>query len=503
MTSSRIILSTINARYLHTAFGLRYLMANMGPLQNLTRIQEFTLGARPVDMAEEILKYDPDIVGLGIYIWNYQQSLELLKILKTLKPDLYIVLGGPEVSFENADLLEDRHVDYIISGQADLAFAQLCQSLLDGKAPDEKLIPAPPPLLKDLCLPYQYYSDTDIKNRIIYVEASRGCPFKCEFCLSALDKTAINFDLQEFLAQMDILYHRGVRHFKFVDRTFNLNKRITSEILNFFLVKQDESLFLHFELIPDHLPDELKALIAEFGPNNLQFEIGIQSFDSEVQKLISRKQNNQSSQDNLHWLRNHSNAHIHADLILGLPGDTLSSIKQSFNTLYALRPHEIQVGILKRLKGTPIIRHTDHFSMKYNPTPPYTVLSTNLLDFPTMQLLGRFARYWDMYHNSGRFRITMEIFLHEDAFDIFWRFSTWIYQQNKQTHKISLHKQFDFLIDFLIESNMFGSEYHLALEQDFLRSGQKGRLQLGEETLSRREQSSKPKSQSRQLRHQR
>ncbi|HEY9053030.1 MAG TPA: cobalamin-dependent protein, partial [Gammaproteobacteria bacterium] len=325
MSSSSIILSTLNARYIHSSLGLRYLLANMGNLTEQTRLLEYNINSRPIDIAEDLLQQQPRIIGFGVYIWNVEQTLQVIKLIKTISPETIIILGGPEVSYEYDDQEIVKLADYLITGQADLAFAQICDQLLSGPRPLQKINPALPFTLDQIKLPYSCYTDEDIANRIIYVEASRGCPFKCEFCLSALDKTVWPFDLNSFLAEMQTLYDRGARHFKFVDRTFNLKVETSIRIMEFFLDKNDSDLFLHFELIPDHLPEKLKATIARFPEHSLQFEIGIQTLNNDVQQLISRKQNNKKSHDNITWLREHTHAHIHADLIIGLPGEDMAS----------------------------------------------------------------------------------------------------------------------------------------------------------------------------------
>ena len=387
-----IILSTLNARYIHSSLGLRYLLANMGELKARTQLVEYNISSRPIDIVDSLLKHQPKIIGFGVYIWNVEQTTQVVKLLKTIRPDIIIVLGGPEVSYEYDDQEIVQLADYLITGTADLAFTELCKTLLAGKTPLQSIIKPLPFELADIKMPYDEYTEEDIANRIIYVEASRGCPFKCEFCLSALDKTVYPFDLDLFLNEMEKLYQRGVRHFKFVDRTFNLKVDTSIRIMEFFLNKNDDNLFLHFELIPDHLPEKLKTTIARFPPHSLQFEIGIQSLDPDVQERISRKQNNEKAMENIRWLRQETHAHLHTDLIAGLPGENLQSFANGFNQLVELKPHEIQVGILKRLRGTPIIRHTDNYEMVYNPNPPYNVLSTRDIDFTTMQSVSRFAR---------------------------------------------------------------------------------------------------------------
>lgn len=477
----RIILSTLNARYIHASLGLRYLMANMGDLRSRTRIKEFNCDSRAIDIAENLLSGKPDIIGFGIYIWNVEQTTALIKLIKTISPTTVIIIGGPEVSyeFENTELLS--LTNYLITHQADHAFATLCRTILSHKSPPlAKVIHAQPPSLQDLVLPYSYYTDEDLANRIIYVEASRGCPFKCEFCLSALDKTAVAFHLDEFLQAMDDLYQRGARNFKFVDRTFNLNIKNSSRILMFFLDKLKQGhLFLHFEMIPDHLPDGLKTLIKQFPAGTLQFEIGIQSLNPDVQLLISRKQHPEKTRDNLRWLHRQTSAHVHADLIAGLPGENLQSFSQGFNDLVELHPDEIQVGILKRLKGTPIVRHTRDYDMRFSPVPPYSLLSNKDICFNDMQRLQRFARYWDLIANSGRFTQTLPVLLADSPFDNFMAMSDWLFKETAQTHRFSLERLFRLMFRALTEElSVSSDDAETALMVDFQKTGIKGRAKF-------------------------
>lgn len=471
---SSIMLCTLNARYIHSAFGLRYLKANMAELIDETSIIEFTIHERPIDIVEKLLATKPRIVGLGVYIWNIVEITQVAALLKAVSPETLLVLGGPEVSFEHAAQPIVALADYVICGQGELEFAELCGALLAGERPKQKIINAIPPKLELITLPYQLYSDEDIAHRILYVEASRGCPFKCEFCLSALDKTAKPFDLDLFLGEMDKLYQRGARHFKFVDRTFNLKIDYSIRILDFFLERLDDKLFLHFEIIPDHLPETLKTAIQRFPEGSLQFEIGVQTFNPEVQALISRKQDNDKTAENLRWIAQHTHAHIHADLIIGLPGEDMASFARSFNRLAQLAPHEIQVGILKRLRGSPIIRHTPAFDMRYNPNPPYNILSNNLIDFITLQRLNRFARYWDMIANSGRFRQSLPLLLADDPFAQFMTLSDWLFTTASQTHQIALKRLFQLLYQGGVEAlGIDPFEFKKSMEIDWLASGLK------------------------------
>ena len=471
MRGMTILLSTLNARYTHASLGLRYLLANMGPLQAQTRIHEFVIGAKTSDLGERILAHQPRILGLGVYIWNVEETTRLVALLKRVAPQLTIVLGGPEVSHETGEQEIVRLADYVGTGWGDVTFPKLCGEILNGPKPLMKVHAGVQPPMAEIALPYSLYSDEDIAHRTLYVEASRGCPFKCEFCLSSLDKTAWPFPLDAFLAEMESLHARGARLFKFVDRTFNLNVKTSLRIMQFFLDKleanPDDPVYAHFELVPDHLPEALKETIARFPPGALQFEIGIQSFNPEVQALVSRRQDNAKAADNIRWLTEHSQTHLHVDLIAGLPGEDVASFARGFDQLVKLGAQEIQFGILKRLRGTPIIRHTEPFGMVYDPYPPYTVLATKQVDFPTMQRLVRFARYWDLVANSGRFANTTRVLLGEAPFDNFMAFSSWIYSKTDATHRIALEKLAKLVQEWLQLRGMAREEAAALLASDY------------------------------------
>lgn len=467
--SPAIILSTLNARYIHASLGLRYLLANMDRhggvgLREQTVLREFTI-ARPVQeivdalLAElgEPVDGSVQIIGFGVYIWNVVHTTEVVRCLKQRHPALKIVLGGPEVSYEGEDQEIVRLADHLITGWGDVSFPKLCRALLLGPQPLMKVIAGEQPALDDIALPYAEFSADDLAHRLLYVEASRGCPFKCEFCLSSLDKTAWAFDQARFLAALETLHERGARNFKFVDRTFNLKIDSSLTILQFFLDRLTPDLFLHFEVIPDQLPERLKEMIARFPPGVLQFEVGIQTFNPDVQHAISRRQDNAKTCENLVWLVNHSHAHLHTDLIFGLPGETLASFAAGFDRLYALRPHEIQLGVLKRLRGTPIARHSVAHGMIYDAAPPYTIRQTAVVDAATVERFTRLARYWDLLANAGRFPQTLPILLAGPSpFNVFLAFADWLWQSTGQTSRLTPEMLVDSLFDYL--TNVVGRE---------------------------------------------
>ena len=471
---NQIVLTTLNARYMHTAFGLRYLYANLGELRSSARIEEFTIQQRPIDIAEKLLRHRAKIIGIGVYIWNVTEVTKTVELLKQISPETVVVLGGPEVSHlpDKPDVVDVA--DYVVMGAAEKSFRELCELVLSGTKPLERNIQSDELALDQLALPYQYYLDGDIKNRLIYVEASRGCPFKCEFCLSSLDRTSKPFELDVFLDEMDKLYQRGARNFKFIDRTFNLKVSSSIAILEFFLARMTDDLYLHFEVVPDNLPEKLKTIIKEFPEHALQFEIGVQTFDEDIQSLISRRQDNKKTCENIRWLGEHTHAYIHADLIFGLPSDTLTNFAKSFDRLVGLNPHEIQLGILKRLRGVPLNRHNEEYQLRYNPQAPYNILCTRDIDFDTMQRVNRFARYWDMIANSGRFKNTLPLILKDASFENFMRLSDGLYQAAGSTWKISLQRLFVLIFKILKASDDIDeSVLFETMQIDYKRTGEK------------------------------
>ncbi|MBF0096223.1 MAG: DUF4080 domain-containing protein [Magnetococcales bacterium] len=469
---ANIVLVALNARYQHSAFGLRYLLANLAELRPQATLLEFEQSDLMEEVAEAIAQQQPRIIGLSVYIWNVEAVRRLLRLLKCIAPHWPVVLGGPEVSHETAEQSWLALADYVICGEGEEAFVALCRSILAGTPPPEKILHPPLPDLERLVLPYAEYSTQDIAQRVIYVERARGCPYRCAFCLSALDERVRLLPRQKFLQAMADLLARGVRQFKFVDRTFNLALEESVAILDFFRAHLDLGLFIHLEMVPDRLPLPLRALIVQFPPGTLQFEVGIQSFNPEVQARIDRRWQRAESLANLRWLVEESGVHLHTDLIIGLPGESLASFADGFDQLLAINPQEIQVGILKRLRGAPIARYSAEFAMVYNPDPPYDLLANDQLDFLLLRRLKRFARYWDLFGNSGRFQQVRTLFGQQgSAFGQFLQLSDWLYATIGRTHAISLRDQFSYLQRGLTEGLGWDAErVQTALIVDFQHS---------------------------------
>jgi hypothetical protein len=445
-----IVLAVINAKWIHPSLAHRLLKANLGPLEDCCQILEFALRQPLDEKTALILAARPRILGLSVSIWNHKASLELLRALETVwagggesaVPRPLVVLGGPEVSHlpPEAEILS--HADRIICGEGEAVFRELCERLLGDLAVDKanhnacdglglntlpsasavsgKFIIAKPADLAALVPAYRLYAGEDLRQKLVYVEASRGCPFGCEFCLSSLDKKVREFPLEPFLGEMDALIRRGARTFKFLDRTFNLNIERARRILEFFLDHLAETggpsgpsspepageppLCVHFEMVPSRFPPELRELLARFPPGSLRLEVGIQTFNRETAALIGRPCAPEAELEVLRFLGDHTNAIVHADLIAGLPGEGMASFGEGFDRLWIAGPGEIQLGILKCLPGTPIARRREVLGIRCSPEPPYEVLETSALPATELDRIKNFARFWELIVNRGAFR---------------------------------------------------------------------------------------------------
>ena len=429
-----IVLTTINAKWIHPSLALRLLKANLGPLEDNCDIIEFALRQPLGEKLQPLIAARPLILGVSVSIWNHAAAVELLAELKkawaALKEKPVVILGGPEISHLPREAEIFSLADYVIRGEGETAFRTLCENILTGKRETRlppQFIDCAPVKLDEIKSGYRLYTGEDLAKKLIYVEASRGCPFNCEFCLSAVKDghgsggAVREFPLEPFLAEMDALVRCKVKTFKFLDRTFNLNIKRALRIMEFFLEKIEEGnvpLVVHFEMVPSLFPDDLREALSRFPPGTLRLEIGIQTLNPEVAVRIGRPSTPEKELEALRFLREKTNAVIHADLIAGLPGEDLASFGRGFDRLWlalfetdkipAGRPSraEIQLGILKLLPGAPISRHSESFGMRYNPLPPYEVLETSAMTSGDLQRIKNFARFWELIINRGLVKFT-------------------------------------------------------------------------------------------------
>ena len=402
-------LITLNAKFIHSSLSLRYLRnasRNAG-YQNVW-IREFVINQPIWKIAAEIQKLQPDVLGVGIYIWNRSQSLELIERLTKQMPHLKIAVGGPEVSFEKEGSLDFP----VISGEGEKKWVEFLEFVRNDETPSAEVLKRWQTYgtdLPDLIPAYLEEDFPHLKNRIVYFETSRGCPYLCSFCLSALDKTVRYFDEKSIQSQIQELIDNGIQKIKFVDRTFNLKPGRMKSLMEW--LSQFKGNEFHFEVVGDILTPEVLNFLKTVPPGMFQFEIGIQTTTESVQATIKRKQSNQKLFKTIQQLVEQDRIHFHCDLIFGLPGESMEHIKDSFSQVMALRPHELQLGFLKFLPGAPINDQVEKHQYRYQSTPPYELISHQNLSAEEVLYLKQFEDVFDRYYNSKRFRFSIQYLL--------------------------------------------------------------------------------------------
>lgn len=471
-----IVLATLNARYAHTAVGLRCLMANLGELATQAAIKEFTIHDAPHVVVERLLAEAPQVVALSVAIWNRRESERVLRILRAVAPTVCVVLGGPELTEAKTDHPLLTLADVLVDGEGEAVFPGICRTLIAGGTV-ERVVRGIPPDLATMALPYDLYTDEDIAHRLIYVEATRGCPFTCAFCQSARDDKLRRVPPTRFLAAMERLLARGCRTFKFLDRSFNVLESTAIPVLEFFRARWRDGLFVHLEIMPDRVSPRLRALLASFPPGGVQLELGIQSFDATVLAGIQRRMDTEVAAEAIAWLRAHTGCHLHADLIAGLPGEDEAGFLRGFDRLWRLRPHEIQVGILKRLVGTPL-NDSAALDMHFNQDPPYDLLCSAAWPFAAMQRVTRLARTVEVFHNRGGFTGAGVLLVGDGRPSVAWQgFAAWLHAHAGGDHGLSQARQYELLRRHLIEVHGHDAARVTAtLRADYLVTGKERHL---------------------------
>jgi len=403
-------LITLNSRYIHLALSLRCLRnaAREAGFRNVW-LAEYTIHAPLWKLAAEVSARRPAVLGFSVYIWNREPTLALIERLKQQDPSLVIVVGGPEVSFET---VRPPFVDVVIAGEGEEKWAEFLRGWAKGERPDDATLTrwatqgnSEPPLVAPPYLPEDQTPEAALHTRLVYLETSRGCPYSCSFCLSALEERVRFYPDASVRQTLTSLMAAGARRIKFLDRTFNLNRKRMREWITWLM--GFPGMQFHFEVVADLLDEETLALLDTVPPGMFQFEVGIQSTAPATQTRIARRQGTRLFPVIQRLIRA-GRVHLHLDLIWGLPGETLREIRQGFEEVMALRPHELQLGFLKFLPGAPIRKDIIPYEYRYESRPPYEVISHRELPSAELLFLKRFAEVFDLYHNSGHFRFTME-----------------------------------------------------------------------------------------------
>lgn len=420
----KILLTTLNSKFVHSNLAIRYLRAFCRDLPVETQLMEFNINQNLDYIMAEIYKTQADLVGFSCYIWNIIPTLQLCSNLKKVAPRMTIVLGGPEVSFDPENLLHDHpHLEYIVFGEGEETFHELVDTLLQGKEVGsipglafrrggEICVGPERPLMMDLDRIPSPYTDgfEELENRLTYYESSRGCPFNCQYCLSSTLKGVRTFSRERIESDLRILIQAGVRKVKFVDRIFNFDPAHALHIMRFLLANQGKPSF-HFEITAHLITDEMLEFLKEVPTGLFQLEIGVQSTHKPTLVKIKRADDFARLTHVVEVLSSYRNMHLHLDLIAGLPDEDFAQFQVSFNDVFQLRPDNLQMGFLKLLKGSGIRQEAEAYGYKYLDQPPYEILSNDRMSYAEILELKMIEDLLETFYNSHKFEESVEFIM--------------------------------------------------------------------------------------------
>lgn len=466
-----VVLSTLNSKFIHSSLALRYLKAYGEAHGQAYDIVEYTINMPVLHILSDITEHDIDVLGFACYIWNIEMTLHVVDMVKAVRPDIKIVLGGPEVSFTADELLERcPNIDYIVQGEGEEAFHDLVTALQLGNDGLDPVIPGVRGRrdgsilgsleavevsdLSSIPFPYTEEDMEDLEHKIIYYESSRGCSFSCQYCLSGNKNTVRFFPQERTLEELQWFIDHGVKQVKFVDRTFNCAPHHHRPLMEF-MRDSDTDMNFHLEMEPELMTEWETNILCETPPGRIQIEVGVQSTHKKTLDAINRYNDWPYIQKSIRPIIQAGRTHVHMDLIVGLPHEDFKRFGQSFNDLFSLQPHALQIGFLKLLKGSGVRRMREY---KYvaDPLAPYEVLSTHVLPYDDVRFLKYFEDVFERFYNSERFRTTFgyigQQLIHgeTDAFTYFCDMTrAWLKEGN---HKVNLKDidQIEFLYRFFL-----------------------------------------------------
>lgn len=430
LSSMKTVVAALNAKYIHTSLAIRYLKAYCEP-EFPVELAEYTIKDPVLHIVSDLYQKEADVIGFSCYIWNITQTIEVVKNLKKVSPHVKIVLGGPEVTYDTKLWMERvPEVDFIVMGEGEETFRHLLREIageekyhfvfgLAYRKGDEVFITPPRPKLDLNTIPSPHRFEEDkpsLGKRVVYFETSRGCPFRCQFCLSSIESGVRYFDIER--AKDDLLYliRSGAKLIKFVDRTFNIKPDYALDIFQFLIDHHDGCVF-QFEITADIMREEVLEFLSKHAPPGIfRFEIGVQSTNDRTNEIIMRRQNFERLARTVTMIKDSGKIVQHLDLIAGLPEEDYESFRKTFNDVFALRPEELQLGFLKMLRGTGLRENADRYGYRYMDEPPYEVLSNNVLSFADVIRIKRVEDILEKYWNDHRMDHTVE-YLIENEFD--------------------------------------------------------------------------------------
>lgn len=487
-----IILATLNSKFIHSNLAIRYLKEYVKDISNV-EILEFTINQTIDSITSEIYKKNPDILGFSTYIWNIEETLEICQIIKMVSPKTRILLGGPEVSFDGRDLLiNNPYIDYIIYGEGEDSFKELLRSVslkeINGLIyRDDGQVRVNPPkeLIHDLDQipsPYNNIGD-EFRNRIVYYESSRGCPFNCEFCLSSTIKGVRYFSIERVKNDIAKLIEGGVSQVKFVDRTFNANKKYSMEIMKYIIEMDPEGVNFHFEVTAHLIDDQTLEFLKTPKVGLFQFEVGVQSTNDDTIDAIGRITDFDKLKDVTKKIRTYNNIHQHLDLIAGLPYEDYKSFRNSFNDVYSIRPEKLQLGFLKLLKGSGLRLNEKKYGYKYLDKPPYEVLESNYVSYNDIIKLKGIEDLVEKYYNEGYFSHSIEFIttnFYKTPFDFYEDFSIYWSKNNLTKLSHSRNGLYQIILDYYIDKKFdYLDDFKELLKFDYILNNKKLTLPNG------------------------
>lgn len=434
-----VIATTLNAKYIHTCLALRCLKSYAEP-DFPVEIVEYTINDPVLNIVTDLFNRQPDVVGFSCYIWNIEQTLEVIELLRKVMPNVKIVLGGPEVSYDTRTWFErSEEIDFIVIGEGEETFKHLLEELsgenkyhlvfgLTYRKEAEIIINPPRPKLdlKNAPSPYRFQSDLDgLSKRVTYFETSRGCPFSCQFCLSSIETGVRYYNIEQVKSDLLYLIQNGAKLIKFVDRTFNIRRNYALEIFQFLIDNHNGCVF-QFEITADIMRPEVIDFLNKNAPAGIfRFEIGVQSTNDATNELVMRKQNFEKLKRTVTMVKEGGKIDQHLDLIAGLPEEDYHSFRQTFNDVFAMRPEELQLGFLKMLRGTGLRLRAEEHDYVYMDHAPYEILSNNVLPFSDIVRIKQVEDVLEKYWNAHRSDETIEFLVEQEfetAFDFFQQF---------------------------------------------------------------------------------
>lgn len=494
----KTVIVALNSKYIHSSLAPWYLKAACGEGCGEVRVHEGTINENLEQILSSIYLEKADVVAFSCYIWNISHVMKLAESLKRLVPGIVIVLGGPEVSYDVQDFMEENSfIDHIISGEGERPFRQLLEQLKTGEDDLDGInglayrkagriyfnnTGKESETLDGIISPYSEEMLSAIKGRIAYFEASRGCPFSCSYCISSISSSVRRFSTERVEEDLEKLVKSGVRQIKFVDRTFNCNKTMAKEILSSIIIRYRSSgVNFHFEAAADLFDDEMLNLLSEAPAGLIQLEMGIQTANETALKEINRKTDLDKLSSNIIRLMNMRNMNIHLDLIAGLPFEDIHSFRKSFNFAFGFHPHQLQLGFLKLLKGSGLRRNSEMYGYKFRKYAPYEVLCSSSLSYEELLELKGIEEMLERYYNSGRFFASLKFLLSyfKSPYEFFQEIDRLYREKGGYSRSVPGRELYAILLEYCRTAGLDAKRLNDLLRFDFFVSDNSGNLPCG------------------------